>query len=144
MNKKTKMTKAFSLLEIMVVVLIIGLLSAVIVPNLVGKSTEAKVKLTCVNMQNVSELLDMFKMDNGVYPETEEGLEALKSNPNPEKYTNYASSGYVGKKKLVDSWKQKLIYINDDGDIDLLSFGGDKQEGGEDGDADIMLSECKF
>ncbi|CAA6812045.1 MAG: General secretion pathway protein G [uncultured Campylobacterales bacterium] len=139
------MRKAFSLLEIMVVVLIIGLLSSLVVPGLVGKSEEAKRKLTCVNMQSVSELLDMFKLDNGVYPDTEDGLAALKKNPNPEKYTNYATNAYAeAKSKLKDPWQRDFIYINDEGNINLLSLGADGQEGGSGGDADMKLSACKF
>ena len=139
------MRKGFSLIELMIVIVILGLLAAMVVPNLTGKGAEAKQKLTCVQMKSLyNGALDMFKVDNGSYPTTEEGLNALIKNPDPQKYPNYSSSGYLKDKKLPkDAWGRDFIYINDDGNIELISLGADGKEGGSGEAKDLKLSECK-
>ena len=124
---------AFSLIELMIVIVILGLLAAMVMPSLTGKGEEAKKKLVCVQMKSIyNGSLDMYKIDNSIYPSTEEGLELL------------AEKDYFKDKKLPkDSWGQKFIYINDDGSIELISLGADKKEGGKDSSADIKMSECK-
>jgi len=137
--------KAFSLIELMIVIVILGLLAAMIMPNLTGKGEEARKKLVCVQMKSIyNGALDMFKIDNGMYPSTDEGLEALVKNPDEEKYPNYSTTGYFKDNKLPkDSWGNKFIYLNNDGDIDIVSLGADRKEGGKDESADIKMSECK-
>ena len=120
---------AFSLMELMVVIIILGLLASFVLPSLTGKSEEAKIKLTCVQMQSISQALKMYKIDNSVYPTTEEGLELLVKN-------NY----FEDSKAPLDSWKSSYIYINDEDKIDLISFGPNKKEGGGD---DIYYSKCE-
>jgi len=136
---------AFSLIELMIVIVILGLLAAMVMPSLTGKGEEAKRKLVCVQMKSIyNSSLDMFKIDNSVYPQTSEGLEALVKNPDEDQYANYSSSGYFKDAKLPkDSWGRKFIYINDEGAIELISLGADKKEGGKDEAADIKMSECK-
>ena len=143
-TQHSKSRKAFSLLELMIVIVILGLLSALVLPNLLGKAESAKRKLVCIQMKQIQEALKSFKFDNGMYPTTEEGLEALLHNPDPEKYTNYAPSGYLeGKTLPKDPWKHPYVYINEGGSINLISLGADGKEGG-DGDAkDITLQECE-
>jgi general secretion pathway protein G len=86
----------------------------------------------------------MFKINNSVYPSTEEGLEALATNPDAEKYPSYSTSGYFKDNKIPkDSWGNNFVYINNDGDIEIISLGADKKEGGKDEYADIKMSECK-
>jgi len=136
---------AFSLMELMIVIIILGLLASLVLPNLMGKGEEAKRKLVCVQMKGVSETLKMFKLDNGVFPTTEEGLQALITNPSEEDYPSYAESAYLdGKNVPKDSWKKEFIYINSGDTFDLISLGADRKEGGEDGARDIRFSECKF
>ena len=137
--------KAFSLIELMIVIVILGLLAAMVMPSLTGKGEEAKRNLVCVQMKSIyNGALDMFKINNSVYPSTEEGLEALVKNPDEELYTNYSSSGYFKDSKMPkDSWGNKFIYINEEGSIELISLGADKKEGGKDEGADIRMSECK-
>ena len=136
---------AFSLMELMIVIIILGLLASLVLPNLMGKGEEAKRKLVCVQMKGVGETLKMFKLDNGVYPSTEEGLQSLLTNPSEEDYPSYAPSAYLeGKNIPKDSWKKEFIYINNDGEYDLISLGADRKEGGKDGAKDIRFSECKF
>lgn len=139
------MRKAFSLIELMIVIVILGLLAAMVMPSLTGKGEEAKRNLACVQMKSLyNGALDMFKIDNGMYPTTEEGLEALATNPDSEKYPNYSSSAYLKDGAIPqDAWGNKYIYINDGGKIELLSLGADRAEGGSDEAADIKMSECK-
>jgi general secretion pathway protein G len=127
------MRKAFSLIELMIVIVILGLLAAMVMPSLTGKGEEAKRKLVCVQIKSIyNGALDMYKIDNGTYPSTEEGLEIL------------AEKDYFKDKKLPkDSWGNNFIYINENGSIEILSLGADKKEGGSDNGADIKMSECK-
>lgn len=130
----------------MIVIIILGLLASLVMPNLMGKGEEAKRKLVCVQMKGISESLKMFKMDNGVYPTTEEGLGALIQNPDSEKYVNYSNTSYLESKEMPkDSWKTPFIYLNNEDDtIELISFGADRKEGGKDDASDVRFSECKF
>ena len=139
------MRKGFSLIELMIVIVILGLLAAMVMPSLTGKGEEAKRKLVCVQMKSIyNGALDMFKVDNGTYPSTEEGLKALVANPDAEKYPNYSGSGYFKDNKLPkDSWGHDFIYLNEDGKVELISLGADGKEGGSGEAADIKLSECK-
>ena len=137
--------KAFSLIELMIVIVILGLLAAMVMPSLTGKGEEAKRNLVCVQMKSIyNGALDMFKINNSAYPSTEEGLEALVKNPDSDKYPNYSSSGYFKDSKMPkDSWANNFIYINDEGSVEIISLGGDRKEGGKDEAADIKMSECK-
>ena len=139
------MRRGFSLIELMIVIVILGLLAAMVVPNLTGKGAEAKEKLTCVQMKSIyNGPLDMFKVDNGMYPSTEEGLAALVHNPDPSKYPNYSKNGYFKDNKMPkDSWGGEFIYTNDEGSVEIVSLGADKKEGGSGEARDIKLSECK-
>ena len=144
-HSKTSSRNAFSLMELMIVIIILGLLASLVLPNLMGKGEEAKRKLVCVQMKGVGETLKMFRLDNGVYPSTEEGLQALITNPSEEDYPSYAPSAYLeGKNLPKDSWKTPFIYINKGREFDLISLGSDRKEGGEDDASDIRFSECKF
>ena len=141
---KHGLRRGFSLIELMIVIIILGLLASLVMPSIMGKGEEAKRKLICVQMKNIGEALKMFKLDNGIYPGTEDGLEALVSNPDAEKYPNYGRDGYFEAKKLPnDSWQTPFVYIGTDGGFDLISLGADRKEGGSDDAADIRYSECK-
>jgi len=141
-KQKSTVKRAFSLLELLVVILILGILAAAVVPKVVGAGDKAKVDLVCVNMKGAANALKMFKMDNGMYPETEEGFEALQTNPDSDKYTNYASSAYL-EKLPKDSWQAKMIYIKTGNAFEIISYGADKREGGTEEYADIKYSECR-
>ena len=142
---KQNIRKAFSLIELMIVIVILGLLAAMVMPSLTGKSEEAKRNLVCVQMKSIyNGALDMFKVNNSMYPTTGEGLQALVENPDTDKYSSYSTSGYFKDSKLPkDSWGNNFIYLNDDGKIEIISLGADKKEGGKDEAADIKMSECK-
>lgn len=142
--KKIQMRKAFTLIEIMVVIIILGLLASFVIPNITGKSEEAKQKLVCIQMKSLTESLKMFKVDNGSYPTGEEGLQALIENPNENAYASYATSGYIeGTNLPKDPWNKPYIYLNNDDTVELVSLGADGKEGGKDEDKDKKLSECK-
>lgn len=142
-NRRSR--SGFSLIELMIVIVILGLLAAMVMPSLTGKGEEAKRDLVCVQMKSLyNGALDMFKLNNSLYPSTEEGLEALTKNPDEEKYPNYSKSGYLKDNKLPkDSWGNNFVYVNDDGVVEIISLGADRKEGGKDESADIKMSECK-
>lgn len=137
------MKKAFSLIEVMIVIVILGLIASLVVPNLIGQSERAKKKLVCVQMKSLKDALDSFKVDEGRYPTTQEGLKALIKNPDPQKYKNYPEKGFLNSNKLPkDPWGNDYIYINNEGNIDIISLGADGKEGGNGENKDIRLSEC--
>jgi len=138
------MRNGFSLLELMIVIVILGLLSAVVLPNILGKGEEAKKRIVCIQMKNFEEALKSFRFDNGMYPTTAEGLEALVSNPDPQKYKRYPASGYLdGTKVPLDPWENRYIYINENSTINIISLGADGKEGGSGEAADITLEQCQ-
>jgi general secretion pathway protein G len=136
-----RVKRGFTLLELLVVILILGLLSAFVVPNIVGAGDKAKRDLVCSQMGSVANALDMFKMDNGTYPETEEGLKALVTNPDSDKYPTYSSKPYM-KRVPKDSWGQPIQYVKTGSGFELISFGADRREGGSGDGADIRYSQC--
>lgn len=137
------MRKAFSLMELMVVIIILGLLASLIMPNIIGRSEQAKQKLTCVQMKTLSDSLKMFKADFGSFPTTEEGILALVSNPNPDSYKNYPNGGYLdAKNEPKDPWGNLYIYVLNENDFDIISLGADGKEGGDEENKDIKYSEC--
>ena len=134
--KRQKAVSGFTLLEIMVVVAIIGLLAAVIVPNVIGQGEGAKVDLTKANMGKIVQQLDLYKFNNGSYPTTEEGLNGLVERPASAR--KWPEGGYLPKVPQ-DPWNNDYVYLSPgvDGPFDLLSLGADGAEGGEGNDADI-------
>lgn len=142
--KNTQKRNAFTLIEIMVVIIILGMLAAFVIPNITGKSEEAKQKLVCVQMKSLAEGLKMFKIDNGSYPTAEEGIAALITNPSSDTYPSYSKNGYLeGKNLPKDPWNHPYIYLNDGEMFDLVSLGADGKEGGSDDEKDQKLSECR-
>lgn len=137
------MKKAFSLMELMIVIVILGLLAALVLPSLTSKGSEAKKKIACTNMKVLYGSVKNFKIDMGRYPTTEEGLGALIKNPDGEN-SSYAQGGYIeGGKLPQDPWGGEYVYLNNDDTIEIISLGSDKKEGGNDEASDIKLSSCK-
>ena len=131
----------FTLIEIMVVVVIIGILGALIIPNVIGRDDQARVIAVRNDLRAVANALDMYKLDNFHYPSTDQGLEALVSAPSgfPEA-KNYNPSGYL-KKIPVDPWGTEFGYLIDGDDYELYSLGADGAEGGEGYSADVNYSD---
>ena len=132
--------RGFTLIEIMVVVVILGVLAAIIVPKFLGRPDEAKVTKAKVDIKSLEEALGLFKLDNGFYPSTEQGLKALVEKPEigriPEKFQ---AGGYL-KRVPNDPWGTPFVYLSpgvQNRDFDLISYGADGQPGGENFDADI-------
>ena len=131
----------FSLIELLIVIVILGGLVAVVAPGLMDSADQAKRDTVCLKMNDLKKRLDMFKLDNGVYPDTEEGFEALTSNPDADKYPNYRAKPYL-KKLPKDSWKTPFVYLNKGTEVEIISFAADRKEGGEESDSDILFSDC--
>jgi general secretion pathway protein G len=132
----------FTLIEIMVVVVILGILGALIVPNIISKPEQARVEAAKHDMRSIGASLQFYLLDNSTYPSTEQGLEALVEEPSgyPEP-RNWGPESYLDKLP-VDPWGQPYYYISEGPrDFDLYSFGADAKEGGEGFDKDIYLSE---
>jgi general secretion pathway protein G len=141
MKHNKSLRAGFSLIELLIVIVILGGLVAVVAPGLMDSADQAKRDTVCLKMNDLGKRLDMFKLDNGMYPETEEGFEALTANPDAEKYPNYRAKPYL-KKLPKDSWKSPFIYINKGDGFEIISFAGDRKEGGADGGKDILYSVC--
>jgi len=141
MIKQNQNRKAFSLIELLIVIVILGGLVAVVAPGLMNSADKAKRDTVCLKMNDLKKRLDMFKLDNGVFPDTEEGFEALLQNPDSDKYPNYPAKPYL-KRLPKDSWKTPFVYINKGDDVEIISYGADRKEGGEENNADIFFSKC--
>ena len=131
--------RGFTIIEIMVVVVIIGMLATLVIPRVIGRGDDAKRTAAQVQIKEVEQALDLYHLDNGSYPTQDQGLDALVSKPSlPPEPMNYRSGGYL-KKVPNDPWGRPFIYRmpGDHGEFDLLSYGPDGQEGGEDKDKDI-------
>lgn len=133
--------RGFSLIELMVVVIILGVLAMYIGPKLMGRTEQAKETQARVQMESLETALKLYKLDNGSYPSTEQGLQALveqpESAPMPKKWRK---GGYLEKSKVPkDPWGNEFIYLSPGvhGDFDIVSFGADGASGGEDESRDI-------
>lgn len=129
----------FTLIEIMVVVVILGILAALVVPQVMSRPDQAKVTVVRGDINAIAAALDMYKLDNGTYPSTQQGLEALVEKPsgNPQP-RNWNQDGYL-KRLPVDPWGNAYLYLapGSKGAFDLYSLGADGKEGGSDMSADI-------
>jgi general secretion pathway protein G len=130
-------SRGFTLIELMVVLVIIGVLGALIVPNLLDRADDARVTAAKTDVNNVMQALKLYKLDNQRYPSQEQGLEALVKKPTvgaiPPNWKPYVD------KLPTDPWGRRYEYINPGlkGEIDVFSFGADGQSGGEGKNADI-------
>lgn len=140
---KRKNERGFTLIELIIVVAIIGLLAAIVAPRLMGRSDDAKIAAAKQQIANFETALKLFKIDNGFYPTTEQGLDALINKPGTGREAKkYREGGYLEKRELpADPWGNPYFYVSPGlhGDYDIISFGADGTEGGTSkADKDIM------
>ncbi len=131
--------RGFTLIEILVVVVILGILAGIVVPRLLGEPEKARRTKAEVQIRALEQALANFKLDNGFFPTTEQGLNALVSKPQTGKIpAHYRAKGYI-KKVPADPWDGQYIYLSPGihDDYDIISYGPDGASGGEGDDADI-------
>ncbi len=132
---KTK-NQAFTLIELMLVVIIIGTLAALVVPRLAGRAEQARVTAARADVaSNIPLALELYELDNGSYPTTEQGLNALRVKPTTPPIPKNWNGPYL-KKEPIDPWGNKYVYVSpgthNREDFDLYSLGPDGAEGGND------------
>jgi general secretion pathway protein G len=137
-----KQIRGFTLIEVMVVVVILGVLAALIVPRVMGRQDDAKIVAAKADIGSIRQALQLYQIDNQQYPSTEQGLKALVTKPEAGPIPpNWKAGGYLSKLP-VDPWQRPYLYVNPGvkgPDYDVFSYGADGQPGGEKGtpNADI-------
>jgi general secretion pathway protein G len=133
--------RGFTLIELMVVIVILGILAGLIVPRIMGRPEEAKQLKAKMQIESLETALKLYKLDNGMYPDTEQGLQALIEQPEtgiiPK---NWRKQGYLEKGRLPkDPWGNDFVYLSPGthGDYDIISYGADGVPDGEDKNRDI-------
>ena len=133
--------QGFTLIELMVVIVILGILVGIVAPRLMGRPDEAKQLKAKADMQALETALKLYKLDSGMYPSTQQGLDALINKPETGKIpAKWRSGGYLEKRKIPkDPWGTEFIYLSPGlhGDFDIISYGADGVPGGEGFDQDI-------
>jgi len=136
-----KNERGFTLIELMVVIIILGILAMWVAPKIMGRPGEAKQVKAKLDIQNLETALKLYKLDNGNYPSTEQGLQALVEKPEsgiiPKKWKQ---GGYLEKGKVPkDPWGNEFVYLSPglQSDFDIISYGADGVPGGENEDKDI-------
>lgn len=136
-RKRVSREAGFTLIEVMVVVVILALLAGIATRMVIGRVAEARRTRVAVDLKEIAGALKLYKLDNGVYPSTEQGLDALVSPPTvgilPRRWN---PEGYLEKVPL-DPWGHPYLYLSDGKQYKLASLGADGEEGGEDENADI-------
>lgn len=140
-DRSARRSRGLTLIEIMVVVIIIGILVSVIAPNVMGRPDTARREVTRSDLLAIGNALDMYRLDNGAYPSTDQGLDALIAKPSgfPEP-RNWGPEPYL-KKMPVDQWGNDFVYVSDGGSFELASLAADGEEGGEDEAADLAYAD---
>ncbi|HWU97059.1 MAG TPA: type II secretion system major pseudopilin GspG [Oxalicibacterium sp.] len=134
-----RLTRGFTLIEIMVVVVIMSILAVLVVPKLLGRTDDARIAATKQDIATVMQALKLYRLDNHRYPTTEQGLAALVAKPTSGPAApGWKEGGYLDKLPK-DPWGSPYQYLSPGikGEIDVFSFGADGQSGGEGNDADI-------
>ena len=128
----------FTLIEIMVVVIILGILAAIVAPNVIGRIDDAQVTRAKQDLRGIESALKFYRMDNFAYPTSEQGLEALVSKPADPNIRNWKAGGYLDRLPK-DPWGNEYQYLNpgQNGEIDIYTYGRDGRPGGEGIDADL-------
>lgn len=123
-------SKGFTLIEVMVVVVILGILAAVVVPRIMSRPEQARIVKVKQDIFAIQSALDLYKLDNGMYPTTDQGLQALVTQPTVNPIPrNWKSDGYLHEVP-VDPWGTAYQYINDNENLRIFSYGPKGKEGG--------------
>ena len=142
MERCTRNEAGFTLIELMVVIIILGLLAGIVMPRIVGQTDKARYEATRAQMRILEDALKRYKLDNSVFPTTEQGLEALVRRPTSGVLPRgWPEGGYLDKQEIPrDPWGNAYIYISPgqhSPDYDIKSLGADGMEGGDGYNADI-------
>jgi general secretion pathway protein G len=138
--KLRKSQQAFTLIEVMIVVVILGILAAVVIPKILDRPDQARQSAAKSDIAVIMQQLKLYRLDNTFYPSTDQGLQALivkpTTNPIP---MNWKQGGYL-ERLPNDPWGRPYLYLNPGvkGEIDVMSYGADGQPGGEGNNADIV------
>ena len=133
-----------TLIEMMIVLVIIGIIAAVVVPNVIGRPDEARVTVAKTDIRSIGSALELYRLDNRQYPTTQQGLLALAKEPTlAPRPTNWANGGYLPQVP-VDPWGQDYIYRSpgESGRYDIISLGADGKPGGEGVDSDLSNADA--
>jgi general secretion pathway protein G len=131
----------FTLIEIMIVIVILGILAALVVPKVMGRPDEARIVAAKQDINSLLQALKLYRLDNQTYPSSEQGLQALVNKPSsPPTPNNWKSGGYVDRLPK-DPWGNDYQYLNPGlrGEIDVYSYGADGAPGGEGNNADVYF-----
>lgn len=140
-QQRRSMQQGFSLIEIMVVLVIIGLLVSIVAPNVLDRADDARVQKVHADFSTIATVLKLYRLDNYNYPSSEQGLEALVEKPSVDPIpTSWKKGGYLDDLPR-DPWGRPYLYLSPaefgDGDFDIYTLGADGVSGGEDQNADI-------
>lgn len=138
-SRRRRRRKGLTLVEMIVVLAIIALVAVMIVPNVIGRPDQARVTVAKTDLKTIAAALRMYRLDNGDYPSTDQGLQALVERPTTEPVPgNWNSEGYLPEAPR-DPWGRDYVYRSPGraGGFDLLSYGKDGEAGGEGLDADL-------
>lgn len=141
LSTRHKLYSGFTLIEIMVVIVILGILAGLIVPRIMSRPEEARRTKAALQIRSIESSLKLYKLDNGIYPDTEQGLDALVKKPETGTVPkNWKKGGYLDSLKVPkDPWGNPFVFVmpGENGDFDLSSYGQDGEKGGERDNADI-------